>query len=98
MKYQLEYIHFHAGSQNQMDLTVMKAESVPLWVCHPSVIRFEKGFQGGKSAAVDKTRGGLLTQQCSRSVMFLVAPGSFAKDNLVHIPASELRACVGELP
>lgn len=56
MKYQLEYIHFHAGSQNQMDLTLMKAESVPLWVCHPSVIHFEKGFQGGKSAAVDKGR------------------------------------------
>lgn len=76
----------------------MKTEPVPLWACDPSLICFEEDFQGGKSGAVDKALEWLLTQQCSRSITSLVAPGSFAADNFVHIPASELGACVGELP
>lgn len=76
----------------------MKTDPIPLLACHLSVICFEEGFQGGKCGAVDKALEWLLTQQCSRSITFLVAPGNFAADNLEHIPASELGACVGKLP
>lgn len=40
----------------------------------------------------------LLTQQYGRAIKFLVAPGSFAEDILVHVSASELRAWVDQLP
>lgn len=76
----------------------MKTESVTSWACHPPVISSQEGFHGGKSGAVDKTLEWLLTQQCTSCMTILVAPGSFAADNMGHISASELRACVGEFP
>lgn len=60
-------------------------------------MHFEKGFQGGKSGGVDRMLEGLQTQQYGRVTAFLVAPGSFADDILVHVCASELRAWVDEL-
>lgn len=76
----------------------MKTEPVTSWACHLSVICSQEGFHGGKSGAVDKTVEWVLTQQCSSCKIFLVAPGSFAADNMDHISASELRACIGEFP
>lgn len=53
-------------------------------------MHFEKGFQGGKDDAVDKTGTAPSRGQYSRAATFLIAAGSFVEDVLVHVSASEL--------